>query len=326
MRFILAGSTRPSVSTATTAALVSLLLSAAVRADDTFPLHVADIRVRDPFILPVPETQTYYLYANAANRTKGARGWECYRSKDLLHWSEPTTVFTPPENFWGTRDFWAPEVHRYRGKYYLFGTLSAADRCRGTQIFRADSPLGPFRPHSDDAATPHDWFALDGTLWLEDGNPWMVFCHEWVQIGDGTMCAVRLSDDLSRTIGPITTLFAASDAPWVRPVRDGDKYVTDGPCLYRTAAGTLWMLWSSFTDKGYAVGVARSRSGNITGPWTHDPEPLFVGGGHSMLFKRFDGTWMLALHSPNRSPDERIKFFEFVEANDRCTLAPWPKQ
>jgi hypothetical protein len=27
--------------------------------------------------------------------------------------------------------------------------------------------------------------ALDGTLWVEDGVPYMIFCHEWIQITDG---------------------------------------------------------------------------------------------------------------------------------------------
>jgi hypothetical protein len=38
---------------------------------------------------------------------------------------------------------------------------------------------------------------LDGTLWVEDELPYMVFCHEWVQIKDGTVESVRLKDDLS---------------------------------------------------------------------------------------------------------------------------------
>ena len=28
-------------------------------------------------------------------------------------------MFTPPEGFWGTHNFWAPEVHTHQGKYYL---------------------------------------------------------------------------------------------------------------------------------------------------------------------------------------------------------------
>lgn len=45
-------------------------------------------------------------------------------------------------------------IHAYRGEFYLFGTLSAERAKRGTQLFVADSPLGPFQAHTDGAATP----------------------------------------------------------------------------------------------------------------------------------------------------------------------------
>lgn len=44
------------------------------------------------------------------------------------------------------------------------------------------------------------------------------------------------------------------------------------------------MLWSSFHKGEYAIGLARSESGRITGPWTHRAEPVLVGGGHPSLF------------------------------------------
>ena len=246
-------------------------------ADDADLLDVADLRIRDPFVVTDVPNGRYIMVASMSNRQRGAKGWECYTSRDLRHWRTPVTVFTPPAGFWADRDFWAPEIHAYQGKFYLFGTVSAEQAKRGTQVFVADSPLGPFRVHTDRAATPHDWMALDGTLHVENNQPWVVFCHEWVQIGDGTMNAVRLADDLSKPVGEPILLFRASDAPWCRPVQLG-KYVTDGPCFYRLKSGPLLMLWSSFGERGYAVGVARSVSGAIQGPWTQDRQPLYEGG------------------------------------------------
>ena len=54
---------------------------------------------------------------------------------------------------------------------------------------------------------------LDGTLYVEDGKPYMVFCHEWVQTIDGTMDCIQLEDDLSDTVGEPRMMFKASDAP-----------------------------------------------------------------------------------------------------------------
>jgi len=165
--------------------------------------------------------------------------------------------------------------------------------------------------------------ALDGTLWVEDGTPYMVYCHEWVEIVDGTVELVRLVDDLSDVVGEPVVLFRGSDAPWGRPLkRRQDGYVTDGPYLYRTRTGRLLMIWSGFGAGGYTTGLAVSGSGSVRGPWTQVPEPLFAGdGGHGMLFRRFDGTLMLVLHQPNRSPDERARLFEVEDTGEGIRLA-----
>jgi len=55
--------------------------------------------------------------------------------------------------------------------------------------------------------------SLDGALWAGDGVPWMIFCHEWIQIEDGTMGLVRLKPDLSGAPGSPKTLFQAT-GPW----------------------------------------------------------------------------------------------------------------
>jgi hypothetical protein len=63
-----------------------------------FPLKLEDIRVRDPFILA--EDGTYYLYAQGGNRARkdsADLGIEVYRSRDLVHWSEPKQVFALPK-------------------------------------------------------------------------------------------------------------------------------------------------------------------------------------------------------------------------------------
>lgn len=282
----------------------------------------ADFRIRDPFILADPVTKKYYLYANAANRTRGVKGWECYVSDDLKRWESPVMVFAPPEGFWADENFWAPEVFYYKDKYWLFGTVFKTGLCRGTQIFVADGPLGPFQPHTDRAITPHDWFALDATLFFEDGKPWTVFCHEWVQIQDGTMEAAPLSEDLKTLADEPKTLFKASDAPWKRN-GNGKNFVTDGPCLYRHACGDLLMLWSSFGKGDYTVGIARSRSGKILGPWTQDPEPLYENGGHCMIFQAFTGETLLALHGPNTPSKERLRLFRVEETENGLRLTDY---
>jgi hypothetical protein len=162
---------------------------------------------------------------------------------------------------------------------------------------------------------------LDGTLWVEDEVPYMVFCHEWVQIKDGTVEMIQLKHDLSGTVGEPKRLFHGSDAPWSKKSGQYGCHVTDGPWLYRTRNGKLLMLWSSGGPSGYAVGIAVSKSGRLAGPWEHESEPLFASdGGHPMMFKRFDGQMMMVLHQPNKAPNERTRLIEVEDTGDTIRL------
>jgi len=294
----------------------------------------ADLRARDACIFPDPSTQTYIMYFSAGRRGPNRRpAVVAYTSKDLESWTGPTVVFETPADWWADRGIWAPEMHAYRGKYYLFLTFDSSHRFpeqwrdwpprvkRASQILVADSPFGPFQPFANQPTLPEDMMTLDGTLWEEDGVPYMVFCHEWVQIKDGTIQAIRLKDDLSATLGEPMRLFHGSDAPWATKGSQYGSHVTDGPWLYRTQAGSLLMLWSNFISGNYAVGIARSKTGKLAGPWEQSPTALFTAdGGHPMLFRRFDGQLMMALHQPNKPPFEREHFIELEEVDDTLVL------
>ena len=287
-------------------------------------MRTSDIQIRDPFIVPVKEEGRYYLYGTTAKNcwSGPGGGFECYCGVDLADWEGPFQAFVPPAGFWATTQFWAPEVHRWGGRYFMFASFKAQDVHRGTQVLVAPGPRGPFLPHSDGPVTPGDWECLDGTLFADDaGKPWMVFCHEWVQTHDGQMCAMPLSDDLRSAAGQPVLLFTASQAPWVGRSPGQKDFVTDGPFLHRTAGGALLMLWSSGGREGYAIGIARSATGKITGPWSHEDKPLFAkDGGHGMVFRTFDGRLMLTIHQPNCTPNERAVFPRVREDNLRLTI------
>lgn len=281
-----------------------------------------EIQIRDPFVLPDPEVGRHLLIGSTDPHIWGgpATGFDVYSSPDLRVWDGPHPAFRPPSDFWSTTQYWAPEIHEHRGRWYLFATFGHDDPGvrRGTQILVAEDPGGPYVPHSDGPVTPADWECLDGTLHVDArGRPWMVFCHEWVQIRDGAVCAVRLAEDLTAAVGEPIELFTASQAPWAEEIRPSGRepgFVTDGPFLHRTADGTLLMLWASFRGGQYAQGVAVSTTGSIEGPWRHEPEPLYTAdGGHGMIFRALDGRLLLTLHSPNRTPEERAMFIELEE-------------
>ena len=282
-------------------------------------MKLSEIHIRDPFILL--DSGKYYLYGTKFNGEKGtypqlSEGTDVYISDDLENFSEPIPVFRRDKDFWGTHFFWAPEVHRYRDKYYMFVTVGTKDGYKGVQILVCDKPDGTFTPIVNNAVTPHDWECLDGTLYVENDVPYMIFCHEWVQTGDGEMCIVQLSGDLSRAVTKPAVLFKASDPSWATGfLENRDKYVTDGPFFYNASDGKLLMIWSSIADDKYVEAVSFSENG-VKGPWKHYGELLYKeDGGHGMIFRDKSGQLMFTMHYPNTKDYERPVIVNIKEAN-----------
>lgn len=299
-------------------------------------ISLANILVHDPFIVAHSPSQTYYLYTTATRHFMNDQrsGVIVYKSRDLKSWSGPAVVFAVPDDCWANPSggAWAPEVHEYKGKWHLFVTLHNRDKVfkkppkswrvthmRGTCIAVSDSLEGPFELMKKDAPhTPDGFMTLDGTLYVDpDQQPWMVYCHEWIQLVDGTVEAIKLKDDLSDSIGRPRYLFKGSDALWHQYRKEAPTepvvYVTDGPELYRTRENELLMLWSSYKRGAYQQTLARSKSGRLEGPW--EQLETLVGGdsGHGMLFETFDGELLLVLHQPFEMPQSRAKLYQMAD-------------
>lgn len=276
-----------------------------------------EINIRDPYVLL--HEDRYYLYGTRSESCWGeADGFDCYVSADRENWEGPVEIFHRPEGFWADRAYWAPECVYYRDAFFLITTLGAADRKKGVYVLRSDSPLGPFAPYGV-RLTPEDWSCIDGTLYLEEGKPWLLFSHSVEDDPKGDMCLLPLKEDLSGPAGEPVTLFSAAEAPWARPVpfakaefgMDGDVYFTDGPCVKKLHNGELIMTWSSWSERAYAVGVAMSENGRVRGPWRQLETPLYpANGGHGMLFQEKDGSLFFTLHTPNEKYLERPAFYQ----------------
>ena len=233
---------------------------------ESFTIPVSSLRLRDPFILVDKKTSMYYLHFNNNLKIR------VYKSKDLSTWKDEGYSFIAKSDFWGQQDFWAPDVYEYEGRYYLFTTFSNAGVKRGTSILVSDSPKGPFTPLVNKAITPSGWMCLDGSLYIDkEGNPWLLFCREWLETIDGEIYAQRLAKDMKTT--------------------EVDPYM------------------SSFrkTDGKYAIGQAVSASGNVLGPWVQEPETLNSDdGGHAMVFKDLKGRLMISYHAPNSQTEHPV--------------------
>ncbi len=277
-------------------------------------------KLRDPCILV--EDGVYYAYGT---------GWKCYKntSGNLEGpWTSLGKVASVADESTDGGSHWAPEVHKYNGAYYMFTTyLNAKTNHRGCTIMKSNSPEGPFVEITGGHITPSDWDAIDGTLYVDpDGQPWMVFVHEWTSMPDGvgSFAAAKLSDDLTHFISEPIELFKANEPSWAI------QGITDGCWIYTTQEGELLMLWSNFDAHGYVVAVARSSNGRLDGEWIHEEKLLYskymtgtYDGGHAMIFTDADGQMYLAFHSPNTATDDRKERPVFLAIKEEDGKLVW---
>lgn len=300
----------------------------------TATLTPSTFRIRDPFVVVDKKKKCYYIITVDMTE-EGHRALRAYRSTDLEHWQDAGRVYEsqqdavshirPEGDVW-----WAPDTYCYKGRYYTFvtGSAEASGVPRFTTALRSrKGPLGPYKPMHNDIhnlpLTPDGVQCIDGSLFVDnDGNPWIVYTKEWngpeVQNKVGEAWAQQLTKQLDGKVGTPVFLFRASDAPWVPGFKNGG-HVVDAPFIWKDPqSGGLILLWSSFTTGDvYAVGQLVSESGSIRGPWKHCDTPIFVNGGHQMLFHDLEGNLKMSLHYNNNDAHLRILNVEISDGKVR---------
>ena len=299
-------------------------------------VHFNDLSMSDPFIIPDPETKTYYLTST---------GGRLYKSKDLVWWEGPYNIINV-ENSWLKGMPAAAEIHKIGDYYYYAGTWNDHSDLiqqvprrynvphHQTILLRSKNIEGPYEIFTEDRNydyQPREWDCIDGTLYEEDGKIYMIFVHEWTQIIDGTMDYIELSADLSKTISdwPVT-MFRATENPSVKEMnglgeatfgRKMPGWVTDGPQMFRTQTGKLGMLWSGWGEERYLNLVCYSESGTIAGPWVQEPKP-FLGNnsGHGMLFRTFEGKLIYVVHHVEGNGPRKPQYWNVDDSGDKLVL------
>ena len=216
-------------------------------------MKTSDIRIRDPYI--VTANGRYYLYS--ATGSLDGTTVVVYQSTDLEHWGEPTVIYQLDTTTWKKAELWAPEVHLYRGKYYLFLSILGKNGLRGTEISVSDIPDGLFEPIADRPATPLDQSCIDGTLFVDGVTPYIVYSHDWpdnyvpqCEAYVGQICALELSPDLRESVGEPFLLFDSNAVPYsalrpagVRNMPLADvRYGSDAPFINRLKNGKLFLI------------------------------------------------------------------------------------
>jgi hypothetical protein len=264
--------------------------------------------LRDPCILC--EGDTYYLvftmWPFRGREEKylgepyqgGSPGITLYSSKDLKAWRFENWLVKSselPENCPYKNRFWAPEIHKMGGKFYLIFTADNWLRKEynpagswGTAGYAfvgvADKVTGPY-----EHITYIQGGACDTTLFEDsDGKTYAFIPRYNIDVQEIDLKGLARGE--VRLIGKPKKILAAEntdigieakpdylEGPWVEKI--GDKYCLFYAEVYRDKSHPEWL--------GYWTGAATAD--NVLGPYRKDPRGKVFAGGHLAVFGGPDG-------------------------------------
>lgn len=276
-------------------AFLLLLFSITVKAQEL----QQNISVHDPVM--IKQNDTYYLFCTGP-------GIAMWSSKDMQNWKREEPVF-PKAPEWAVQvvpkfrnHIWAPDISYYKGKYYLYYSVSAFGKNTSAIGLVTNTTLDPTSSdykwedqgvviQSEPGKT--NWNAIDPNLIADkSGNAWLAFGSFW----DGLKLVKLTKDRMSIAESPESLPTIASrkkdpsfagnlPAEGDNPVDAGGNAI-EAPFIFKN--GKYYYLFASvdYCCKGvnstYKMIVGRSKK--IQGPYVDQAgTPMAKGGGTLVL-------------------------------------------
>lgn len=242
-----------------------------------------EIFFADPTIFT--ENGKYYL---TGTRNKAPLGFSVLESTNLTDWETPSDkgvhmLLEPGKDVFGERGFWAPQILKDKGKYFLTYTANE-------QVVIASSNTLTGR-YSQTVAEPIDGSKknIDSYIFKDDDGKYYLY-H--VRFNRGNFLWVAEFDFKAGKIKPETLkqCFSNTD-PWETTPNYKSDPIMEGPTVIKLN-GIYYLFYSAnhFMNIDYAVGYATATS--PYGPWKKHPNNPIIhrsivgenGSGHGDIF------------------------------------------
>lgn len=258
-----------------------------------------------------------YYYTNSSGSNLTLR-----KTTDItdLRNAENKIVWTPEPGHAWSKELWAPELHRWGNKWYIYFAADAGQNA-DHRIYVVENP-------SDDptqgtwtlkgkVADSTDHWAIDATTFDVNGQHYMVWSG-WKGDVDGEQDLYIAHMANPWTIDSPRTLISKPTFPWELHgdlpgrhvnVNEGPEFLRHGNDLFivHSASG----CWTDF----YALGLLRARAGdNLLDPavWSKPDNAFFstnaaahaYSPGHNGFFKSPDGKQDWIIYHANPEPGE----------------------
>ena len=199
---------------------------------------------------------TYYLYSTGGTKLS------VRTSKNLKSWSSSKQIFALSQTSWGVEKCWAPEVHKYNGKFYLFFCGTDSKGIFHGSVAVCDTPDGTFVPVTDQPLLNFSYSVIDLSLFVDDDGRTYIFYSKDCSTNKingkkvSQSFGVEVSNDFTRLIGE-PVLCSEPTQAW--ETVSGNTIWNEGPVVFKRN-GTYYLLFSAnyYQSKDYAVGYCTS--------------------------------------------------------------------
>lgn len=255
--------------------------------------------IGDPFILN--DGENYYMYATSAKD-----GFLYFTSTDLKNWKNCGYCYKASKLT--ENDYWAPEVYKMNGKYYmLFTARWQSNHSLRLWLAVSDNPRGPFENVYENPLFDFGYAVIDGTLFFDDdGRCYLYYsrdCSENIIDGVHTseIYCVEFSTETLKTIGEPVKL-TTPDVLWETKHSATWRW-NEAPAVIKHN-GIYYLNYSvnCFDSREYSVALATSSSPmgrfekRADNPILKYRENEFSGPGHNCFFKSKKGELLTAFH------------------------------
>src|SRR5258708_2399196 len=275
------------------------------------PVTTADTTFTNPLLSSGPDPwviqkdSTYYYMNTLGNRLAI---WSTHKMSQLSR-ATATTIWTPPVMGPYSKEIWAPELHTFQGKWYMYFAADDGNndnhRIYVLENDGADPLSGAWAFKGKIADSTADHWAIDASVFEYNGQLYLIWSGwQGATNGDQDIYIAKMSDPV--TLQGKRVMISSPTQPWEKA--GAPPIVNEGPEALINPSGQLFLTYSAsgcWTD-GYCLGLLTLRPGGDPlnpADCTKSANPVFssqagngaYAPGHNGFFVSRDGrqNWIL---------------------------------
>lgn len=224
--------------------------------------------------------------------------------------ADKRTVWEAPEAGLNAHSIWAPELHRFDGKWYLY--YSATQSGFSDDVHRAvfvleNAAADPMKGEWIDRGRVNTAHAgIDGTVFDHGGKRYFVYSP---YLGPDSGLAIAEMEN-PWTLKGRESVIALPDREWEKR---GGRQILEGPEFLPGPKGDLFLTYSASAcwSDDYALGLLHAEPGSDpldAEAWSKAPAPVLIRAngvyatGHNGFFMSPDGTENWIIYHANPGP------------------------